>query len=182
VERQLDPSGNEVNPQELHQAIQTAAEDVRRDALERVRDARKGDDATDETKRRAVPVLRALIDADKASVEHRSHSELGYILLDLGQLEESVEELTKAIDIRDRRGKSGWKYYEYRRAIARIRIAKTTGSSTPEAKRQILADLENALSDSKLKDEIKQKQEIKDWLGKNQVSLSEPAGSESVVS
>lgn len=172
VERQLDPSASDVEPSRINEAIEKASEDERDEILELVRDARKGDEATDTTKRRAIPVLEALIQADVAGLVHTYHGELGYIRFDLGQLEDAISELTTAIDIRDRRGKSGWKDLEYRRARARIRLAKMAGAPTPEARALIRADIDSAFSDPKHRVRFQQNREIKDWLD----SEAPPAG------
>lgn len=167
VQRQLDPSTNEVDSPKLREAIQKASDDERGEIMELVKDARTGVDATDVTKRRAIPVLDALIQADVAGIEHRYHSELGYIRLDLGQLNESRIELTKAIGILERRGKSGWRDYEYKRAVALIRQARDTGVCTPDVKKQIHADIRTAFSDPKNKDRYAQNRDIKEWLESN---------------
>ena len=169
VEQQLDPSHTEVESSKLQQAISKASEVETKEILELVHDARKGDDATDGTRLRAIPVLRALIAADKANIQHRYHSELAYILRDFGERQESLEEFAKAIDIRDRRGKSGWKSYEFERARAQIWL-DAAGPSAPDVKARITKDLRAAWSDPKLHDRIN-KPEIVAWLDKNALSI-----------
>jgi hypothetical protein len=171
VERQLDPNVQESDSAEIQEAIRTASEAGKREALELVRAARKSEDVTDEIKRRAIPILRALIEADKADIEHRHHSELGYILRDFGALAESLEELAKAIDIRTRRGKSGWQSYEYERAKLRVRLDVSSGPSAPEVKEKIIADIRAAATDSKTRVRIQENKEIGSWLQRNGLTL-----------
>jgi tetratricopeptide (TPR) repeat protein len=179
VERQLDSRSNEVDPSELQEALQKTSDDAKDEIIELVKDARAGDDATDATRTRAIPVLRTLIDLDTNRVEHRYHGQLGYILLDLGELTEAEEELTEAMNIRDRRGKSGWKYYEYKRAIAKIRKEVGKASQSTEVRDQIISDIRNALGDPKRRDSVSRDREITSWLEKNGLKLSDLGGSAS---
>jgi hypothetical protein len=170
VERQLDPNDVEVESARLQDAILKASEDETKEIFELVREARKGDDASDETKRRAIPVLRTLIEADKDKLQHRYHSELAYIFRDRAKLEESLEEFATAIDIRNRRGKSGWKSYELEKAKAQIRLDSAAGPSAADLKEAVIKDLRAAWSDPKLQDRIR-KPEITDWLKKNSMTI-----------
>ena len=138
--------------------------------MELVISARESEDVTDETMRRAIPILGALIEADKDNLEHRLHSELGYILRDLGQPKEAIDEFTRAIEIRDRRGKSGWRSYEYHRARGRMRLDTPNAPLSPEEKKQVVADLRAVWHDPKVQERV-QKPEIKDWLAKNEMTI-----------
>lgn len=170
VERQLDPKFQPPDPAKLHDAVRTASEGSRKEVLDLVISARESEDVTDETMRRAIPILRALIEADKDNLEHRLHSELGYILRELGQPKEAVNEFARAIDIRDLRGKSGWRSYEYQRARGRIRLDTTAAPLSPEEKKQVVADLRAVWRDPKVQERV-QKPEIKDWLAKNNMTI-----------
>jgi hypothetical protein len=170
VRRQLDPSEPAIAPEILQEAIVKASDGVKLEVLELARDARKSDDAGDDTKARAIPVLQALISADKDSLQHRYYSELAYIFRDFGRLAESIQGFTTAINIRNRRGKSGWKSYELERAKAQIRLDSASGPSAPDLKEAVTKDLRAAWSDPKLQDRIR-KPEIIDWLNKNSMTI-----------
>ena len=84
--------------------------------VNKAKEARSAAQSSDEARRRTIGVFRALISLDSNHRYHRNHGELGYVLHDTGlDLKESEEEITKAIDIRDRRGLTGWLYYEFKR-------------------------------------------------------------------
>ena len=178
VERQLDPRSNEVDPSELQETVQKASEDAKDEIVNLIKEARTGDDATDATRARAIPILGALIDLDVTGIEHRYHGQLGYFLLDLGQLPEAESELTKAMEIRDRRGKSGWNYYEYKRAVARIRREGSGEPSGAGTREGIVSDIRKALTDPKHRDTILGNREIMSWLKKNGVNVTDLEGGE----
>ena len=115
-------------------------------------------------------MLEALIEADKRNIQHRYHSELAYILRDLGEPAQSLRRFAIAIDIRNRCAKSGWKSYELERAKAQIRLDSAAGPSAPDLKEAVTKDLRAAWSDPKLQERIR-KPEIIDWLNKNSMTI-----------
>lgn len=84
----------------------------------------------------------------------------------LGKLEDSVEELSRAIKIRKRRGKSGWSYYEFSRAHVRIKL-DDNNPCKPEVRDATIADLREARKDPKREEDWeKKKEDIQQWLKK----------------
>jgi hypothetical protein len=164
VENHLDPSKPEVPESALNDAIQKSSQKAKEEIYDRAKEAREGEDSSDATAIRAIPVFRALIGSDKAGIDHKSHAQIGYALQVRGDWKESEDALTRAIQIRDRLRRSGWKYYEFKRALARIR--------QDGIRDQILADLREAYSETKHQEKLERNKEIQDWLGKNGLDLS----------
>ncbi len=169
VETQLDPAKPNVPGPTLREAIRKASQPARDEILERTKEARES--ARSETMaNRIVPILRFLIESDTGNLYHRVHGQLGYALQDLGEFKESDSELTQAIQIRDRLRRRGWKYYELKRAVARIHI--DTESPTPlKARDEILADLRRAYDEHS--DPISKNREVEVWLKKNGLSIKD---------
>jgi len=181
VENHLDPSKPEAHPEVLAEAIDMASDDAKFQIFERAKEARSGDNANDRTRKRAIPVVRALIAAaaDPEKADHQYHAELGYLLLRLGELRESADEFTKAIQIREDQGRSGWKNYELERATANIRQDRSSEPSSPETVAQVLADLRRAYTDPKHQVRIiEERPFIGEWLSKNSLSFQDLGSSQ----
>lgn len=101
----------------------------------------------------AISVFAGLIKSDPEDQYDRNHQELALALqrLDPPDLKEAVKEITKAIDIRDDLGKPGWQYYEFLRALLRIKQDQNYSKDLPsdgEVVKQIRDDLRVASTDS----------------------------------
>jgi hypothetical protein len=166
VSRQLALDAERVPNDQLEQAVCKASPLAKAAIFEKTKEVRHASDATNDAKNRACDVFRALVAADTEHYDHESHAQLAYNLQDLGKVEQSVKELTEAIDIRNRQGKSGWTYYEYKRARGNIRL-DTDSPSKPEILNSILSDLRIAYKDQRRPREDFQKPEIQNWLKKN---------------
>jgi hypothetical protein len=62
----------------------------------------------------------------------------------------AISEISEAIRIRDKRKRTGWKYYEFRRArylIQQDEYLKKSQASDPESTKLIVVDLKVAFSD-----------------------------------
>ena len=165
VEQQLDLNAPEVNSVKLQDAIQKATDDERKEIFKLVFEARRAENAREPTKIRAIRVLQSLINTDVVK-QPEYYAELGNNQVDLGNLKDAIEALSTAINIRDRRGWQGWGDLEFKRAIARIRIANDTQMDTPDLRKQIQADIERAFKDSKNAPRFRINEEIKKWLEK----------------
>jgi tetratricopeptide (TPR) repeat protein len=167
VSRQLAPDTPEVAVGALKKAIEKASRATRAAIFDKAKEARNAPGATDDARFRSGPIFRALVSLDIDNYDHESHAQLGAILQDMGKLEDSVQEFTQAIQIRNRRGRTGWTYYDFRRALGRIRLDEGKPSSQ-ETKDQILADLRAAYKDPKRREDFeKRKGDIQNWLSKN---------------
>src|SRR5260221_8627481 len=117
-----------------------------------------------------VPTFRALLGAD-AGDNHRNHAQLGYGLKDKRPPEyaEAVKELTKAIDLRDAAGETGYLMYELNRALANVELerAKGTDKSTKERRDAIMGDLRKAAANPRIKTMIATVQPATEWMDKN---------------
>lgn len=167
VNRQLTTDAPAVSPRTLKGAIKKASAKAREAILEKAKEARTASGVTVDLLRRASEVFKALISEDTEDLDHESHAQLGYILRDLGKPEDSVEEFSHAIKIRDRRGKRGWSSYDFRRACIRIKLDEDSPSK-PAVRDAILADLRRARKDPKREEDWeKRKDDIHEWLKKN---------------
>jgi tetratricopeptide (TPR) repeat protein len=171
VESQLDRAKPEVSESELKEAIRKASQPAREKILDRAKEVRKEALPTlaPIIAGRTIPVFQALIDSDTANLFHHNHGQLGRALQDLGKWKQSENELTKAIQIRDRLRRGGWSYYELKRAIARIRL--DTESPSSRDKDQILADLRRAHTEHSEK--ILRDKDIQAWLKRNALSVDD---------
>jgi hypothetical protein len=100
-----------------------------------------------------VSILKALIASDTTERYHRNHSELSYAFSRQKppNWKKAEEEITKAIEIREKMGKQGWRHYEFHRAQCRVEQDlnfKRRKPSEPEVVEQILKDLRQAYSDT----------------------------------
>jgi hypothetical protein len=170
VANQLDSARPEVPESVLKEAIRKASQSARDEILEKAKDAREEAGSRETTASRVIPIFRALTDSDTANLFHRGHGQLGYALQDLGKWEESENALTKAIQIRERLRRSGWNYYELKRALARIQL-DTESPSKPETRDLILADLRKAYPEHS--DKITKNKDIQAWLKKNSLSAGD---------
>jgi len=73
---------------------------------------------------RTIPIFEALIEDDVTRKHHRNHAELAYVLKDKipPDWKRAEEELTEAIEIRNKRNQSGFRLYEFNRALCRIHL------------------------------------------------------------
>ena len=142
VTLQLDAGAGAPEPPfaDLAAAIKAASQPLRDIALQRASEQRSkywmGKNAGDLLKmERTIPVFRALLETDPTH-KHVIHGQLGFALKDRTEpdYQGAIEHLSEAISERDANRETGWLFYEFNRALARIR----SEVGTPE---EILADL-----------------------------------------
>ncbi|MGD9229935.1 MAG: hypothetical protein PVJ20_03895 [Desulfobacterales bacterium] len=121
---------------------------------------------------RVVPVFLALIDCDEKNVYHRNHGQLAFALKDQEAADwaKAKEELTIAMEIRDRNKVGGFYVYEFNRALCRIK--------TVDKLEEIKKDLEVALSGPKTGDWVKKPSQVcapdlVEWLKTNRERLKD---------
>jgi len=100
-----------------------------------------------------ISILNGLIKSDPKERYHRNYSELAHALRRKKpqDWEQAENALTKAIEIRDKRGVGGWRSYEFQRArcrIARDENFKNNRRSNSEVAESILSDLRSAAKDT----------------------------------
>ena len=154
------------------------ARSFRRKALRNVREKNK-----DNCIERVVPVFLALIDCDEKNIYHRNHGQLAFAYKDQKDADwtKAKEELTIAMEIRDKNKIVGFFVYEFNRALCRIK----TGDKLEEIKN----DLEVALSGPKIRDWVKKpsqvyapdlvqwlktkRESLKDWIKERDIEVPE---------
>lgn len=131
VSRQLERREDEAAaPQdELQEAIKSATSGAKARIFEQAKAASDDQDADSYYNIRnpgAESIFRALIADDTQARYHQNHGQLGYTLdrRRPPDLAGAIEALSEAINRRDKHGLAGWRYYEFRRARDRIKMAK----------------------------------------------------------
>jgi hypothetical protein len=120
-----------------------------------------------------ISILKALIASDKRGRYHTTHGELSYALSRQSppDLPAAEEEISKAIEIRDKRKLNGWQYYEFRRARYRIQQDGNylNGQpSEPKSSETINSDLKAARGDpNKWERWLKDNKDVRRWLELN---------------
>jgi hypothetical protein len=184
-----DPDTPPVSPDKVKAAIAKSSHSLqvyafdqartfRRKALRDVREKNK-DNRID----RVVPVFSALIDCDEKNVYHRNHGQLAFAYKDKEAPDwaKAKEELTIAMEIRDKNKVGGFYVYEFNRALCRIKTA--------DKLEEIKNDLEVALSGPKTGDWVKKpsqvyapdlvqwlktkRESLKDWIKERDIEVPE---------
>jgi hypothetical protein len=144
------------DPKLIKEAIQTASPAMRAQIFAQ---AEAASDNVSDTKgyqiklKAATSVFRGMIYSDPEDQYDRNHQELALALQRQKppDLKEAVEEITKAIDIRNDLKKPGWQYYEFLRALFRIKQDQNYNKDLPSddhVVKQILDDLRIASTDT----------------------------------
>lgn len=160
-----------ISEEELKEAILAAPASIKALAFNMAHEFRnKNYEEHPDRIERCIPVFEALIEDDVGDRYHRNHAELAYVLKDKipPDWKRAEEELTKAIDIRNKRNHSGFRLYEFNRAICRIHLQAPFND--------IKSDLDEALPWPRTGDLIRQPDKIKaraliNWLKQNEARL-----------
>lgn len=165
VSLQLDAGAGAPEPPlaELSDAIKRASQPLRDIALQRASEQRSkywmGKNPGDLLKmERTIPIFRALLEADPEH-KHVIHGQLGFALKDKTEPDHqgAIEHLSEAISERNVNGETGWLFYEFNRALSRIRSEQ----GTPD---EILADLCKAAGIDFIRDIIGKDEDTVAWL------------------
>jgi hypothetical protein len=176
VEIQLEHPDKHVDEEMLITAIKSASPGVKARIFYQAQEIRSDNWKKDKSKmERTIPIFRALVESDVDDDYHRNHAQLGYALKDQRKpgWAEAESELSKAIEIRDKKGDLGWIYYEFNRAVCRInqdKDFKNNRKSKPDVAKGIVADLKKSVEYG-LEDLIMKIDEINKWLEINKVTL-----------
>jgi hypothetical protein len=125
-----------------------------------------------------ISVFKGLIACDTNQQYHRNHSELSYALSreKPPDIDGAEREITKAIEIRDKLRKKGWKYYEFRRARYRIQQDenfKLNTASTSATVTHVLTDLRAARTDTeKWQRWCSEDKTVQQWIELNKIDAS----------
>jgi hypothetical protein len=123
----------------------------------------------------AISAFRGLIANDTNERYHRNHSELGHALRRMTppDWKGAAQEFTKAIEIRDKLKKKGWRSYEFYRAESNIKADPNfeKGIASDEVTvNQILTDLQAARTDTeKWKNRFTSTSVAREWVDLNSI-------------
>ena len=179
VQRQLNPGADDsgISQEEMNAAIQAASPPARNQAFFMAQEVRSENWRDWETKprmARTIRIFRALSDTDDSN--HAYHAQLGFALKDQREPddEEALSELTKAIERRGSWREHGWLFYEFNRAICRIRLDQASRPnlrSDEATKNAIIDDLYSASHAPALDELIQKDATISNWLQFNDVAM-----------
>jgi hypothetical protein len=182
AERQLNPRPGvaEVPEEELKAAIRDSSPPVKVQIFSRAEVVRRThwkSPADKPTMERTIPIFRSLAECDAERRFHQNHGQLGFALKDktVPDWKGAEDELTQAIEIRDRVQDEGWLFYEFNRAICQIMLDTNFQQDRPSAsdnRDRIVADLKAAWQ-SDLKAIIDDEAIIQKWTSLNGVSLDQ---------
>lgn len=177
--RQLDPGpGSPAVPdEEICTSIERASPPARAQIFYLAREVRRTtwrDSKAKERMERTIPIFRALIASDNEGKYHRNHGQLGFALKDQRRPEwsEAQAALSEAIRRRGAWEAHGWLFYEFNRAICRMKMDEQFHRALPsssEAKAGILSDLQAASHAEDLRDYIAADETIAEWMDLNKV-------------
>jgi hypothetical protein len=183
VTRQLERREDEspVREDELRSAIHSASSSEKARIFEQATQASKDTEASDYYDIKnpgAIAIFQALINEDSQARYHRNHAELGYALdrRRPPDLVGSVAAISEAIKRRDQLRKTGWRYYEFRRARNLIRQDANYAAgkqSSPEALKSIADDIKAAKAGDPEKFDrwLADHSEVNRWLQLNGVNV-----------
>jgi hypothetical protein len=119
----------------------------------------------------AISIFEALISDDSEKRYHRNHAELAKALDRRGppDLKAAIDAMSTAIERRDALGRGGWRYWEFRRALNRIKLSAKVPSheaSDPAMLKAISDDLEAARAENpaQFKTWVEHAPDVSAWL------------------
>jgi len=174
----LDPTAGDpiVSQSEIVDAVKGSSSALKVQLFYLARKFRK--DRNDDPKKkseiaRVIPLLRALIASDLADRYHRTHAQLAYALSDQTEPDFSgaVNEITNAIQMREKRGETGYRNYELFRSLCNIRLVNLTNDERrkTELNADIISDLKAVAQEDITK--VRDESAIVQWL--QEMKLSE---------
>jgi hypothetical protein len=178
VLQQLNPSKDIPAPtqEQLNEAIKAASQPVRVQIFNQAQNLRSENWQKDKEKMAlTVPLFRALIECDTDGRYHRNHAQLGYALKDQMKPDFAVAEaeLTRAIELRGSWQDNGWLFYEFNRALCRIKGDegfRAGQASKPDVREKILSDLHAAAQDDYIIKVLLEDPDIRKWMSQNSVT------------
>jgi len=179
LQRVLNPPGDDKPPtqDEINKAIAEASSSVKAQIYYQAQTQRSENwrNVQDKPKmERTIPIFRALIASDKENVYHANHGQLGFALKDQRTPEwaEAEAELTKAIELRGSWDQHGWLFYEFNRAICRIKQDPAFNQNKPSdegTKDKIMTDLITAGNAFELEELVAKDEITTKWLAINKI-------------
>lgn len=178
VYRQLE-TDSEVPYEQLKEAISAAPPSTRAEIWEKAQ-RRRRENWRDrkEIMELSIPVFKALVELDTNDEYHRYHAQLGYALKDKKKPDwmRAEAEISKAIEIRDKKGEGNFINYEFNRAICKIHLDDhflIKQKSPPAIRESILTDLSVAALNPTTLERIESISPFTDWIELNGISSEE---------
>jgi hypothetical protein len=173
-------NGSPADPKEIAEAIRVASPPIRAQIFAQAEAAAEDEDADDyETRLHAsISIFRALIASDPRGHYDRNHQELSQALQrqESPDLEEALKEITKAIEIRNKRGKPGWEFYAFLRALELVQQDqnyRSNQSSDPDLVSQIVSDLRLAFKDvERWPTWLEDDPDVEKWMELNKIDIA----------
>jgi hypothetical protein len=176
IDQALSSSASAQQPssEDLTEALRRASPGTRAFIVSRAADLRSSTWESDKaTMALTIPVFRALLQID--DTDHYVHGQLGFALKDHAQADNagSIAELSRAIELRGDAETGGWLFYEWNRALARVRAELATNRPSEAAvKDTIVSDLSAAFRIPDLRDLAVNDPDFTKWAKQNRVDLA----------
>ena len=180
-----DPDTPQIPKADLQKAISSASSAAKVLIFEKARQFRR-ECLHDEQKKfllsQAIPIFECLIEDDKDHKYHRNHGQLGFVLKDMlkPDWKRAEEELSLAIEMRNKANDEGYLAYEFNRALCRMHLGHPIG--------EVLSDLNAARAADKTMDWVQRPdaqrapgyvkwlqentEALKDWIAANQIEVT----------
>lgn len=179
TQRQLNPSNDipAITQEQLSDAIKAASRPVKVQTFNQAESIRSENWRENKAKMElTIPIFMALIQSDIEGIFHRNHAQLGFALKDqqIPNWAKAEAELNKAIEIRGAWEENGWVFYEFNRAICKIKQDEAFmlgRASKKEVRERIIADLK-AVAKSDIK-HLLRNPDIEKWMEQNQLTLKD---------
>ncbi len=185
TDQYLNSSTDVVIPdKDLLEAIENASPKTKVEILNEAKAVRSENWKEDKDKmEKTIPIFESLAKATQEIESHRVYGQLGFALKDQSNpdYQGAINNLNKAIDIRDKNKVKGFSWYEFNRAMSRIYSDIGFRKELPTDKsvqKNIINDLKVAFADSKVSERLQKSattnqdrdiQSIVDWLDYNAI-------------
>lgn len=171
------PEDPPLTEEEVTEMIKQASQAVRSQIFAQAEKTSANTDADnyDSKNQAVISILKGLISSDTTSRYHRNHSELSYALRRRKppDWQTAEQEITKAIEIRDKMEKKGWRYYEFHRARCLIGQDPNFKRDQPSASvDRIINDLRLARSDDRWDKWYKPDSTVARWIKINKIDVT----------
>ena len=168
---QLDDGEEEQDLQKLKESIMKASKAARFEIFKEARIVREANWKENVSlMERTIPIFEALIENESGEKYHRNYGQLGYALKDQGGKDETkkdwkraYDELSAAINLRNKEGKDGFLMYEFNRAICGIKLGFD--------KKEIIADIKYTAKKNTLHEIMKKMTIFENWANANNFDL-----------
>lgn len=176
VDAQLGSDEPDNEPEQVQKAVAAASLNLRSYIFRKVTDYRRLNWNKASLMLRVIPVYRGLLDAEGGEGFHRNFAQLGFALKDSSPPDwpGAEEALSRAINVRDSTGRTGFEYYEFNRGICRAALDNHENpgvASEAEVRASVLQDLKRGSKYDWYATRLEEHPEISTWLERNELSI-----------